>query len=368
MTRTLLTPGEQWTVIQADSLQLLREIPDASLDAVVTDPPYGISFQQQAWDGRAIHDAALQATSAETRLSQPQAFERWTELWGAECLRALKPGGHLAAFAAPRMSHRLISGLENAGLEIRDVLLWLYGQGMPKSRRLPGGRATALKPAYEPIVLTRRPPTGPVADTIATHGTGALNTVACEIPNDDGGQPRWPANVVASHQSDCHDDVCAPGCAVAALDAPHQPGTGPSRFLYCAKASRRERDAGCDQLPARQRDLFPNTTRRAQVVRNAHPTVKPIELMRWLIRLVTPEDGVALDPFCGSGTTGIAAILEQRRFIGVELEAEHAEIARARITHYASNPTAGEQLDRSCQGRARRRPQTAGARDNGRPT
>lgn len=370
MTRDLLKAGERWTVVQADSLRLLAEIPDASIDAIVSDPPYGISFHQQAWDGRAIHDAALRETGAGVRLSPGQAFERWTTLWAVECLRVLKPGGHVAAFAAPRMAHSLTSGLEDAGLEIRDVLMWLYGQGMPKSRRLPGGQATALKPAYEPIVLARKPPVGPVADNLEVHGTGALNTVACEIVADEVGQPgRWPANVVASHDPDCHPGACAPVCAVVALDAPHRAGTGPSRFLYCAKASRRDRDAGCEQVPERSRDLFPNakTARRPRPVRNTHPTVKPVELMRWLVRLVTPAGGLVLDPFCGSGTTGIAAVLEDRRFVGVEREAEHARTARARIAHHASTETPARQPGRSCEGRVRRRPPRAGARQAGRP-
>jgi site-specific DNA-methyltransferase (adenine-specific) len=120
-----------------------------------------------------------------------------------------------------------------------------------------------------------------------------------------------------------------------------------SRFLYCAKASRRERDAGCQHLPARDLDLFPNARRDPHAprrrVRNAHPTVKPIELMRWLIRLATPQDGLVLDPFCGSGTTGIAAVLEQRRFLGIELDHDHANVAHARITHWSQ--TTGKDQD-----------------------
>jgi DNA methylase len=235
------------------------------------------------------------------------------------------------------MAHRLTSGLEDSGLEVRDVLMWLYGQGMPKSRRLAGGQGTALKPFYEPIVLARRT----VTDNIARHGTGALNTDACSIANthdpDHTGRKRWPANVIASHHLGCRPRRCAPGCPAALIDRQHP---GASRFLYCAKASRRERDAGCHQLPSRPTGLFPNAERRdprAKPVHNPHPTVKPIDLMRWLVRLACPPQGIVLDPFCGSGTTGIAAILEGRRFVGLERDAAHIDIARARITHWSTD-------------------------------
>src|SRR5689334_12326318 len=153
--RSLLGAREHWRVIQDDTLKLLPQLPDASVDAVVCDPPYGISFDNQDWDGRAIHHAVTHHN--QPPLSDGQAFERWTTMWADELARILKPGAYLLAFAAPRMSHRLTTGLEDAGLEIRDVLMWLYGQGMPKSRRLAGGLGTALKPAYEPIILARRP-------------------------------------------------------------------------------------------------------------------------------------------------------------------------------------------------------------------
>ena len=348
--------SERWRVIQADTLTLLPELPDASIDAVVTDPPYGISFHNQHWDGRDIHHAAL-ASGRRRQLSKGQAFEHWTTMWGAELHRVVKPGGHVLAFAAPRMSHRLTSGLEDAGLEIRDVLMWLHGQGIPKSRRQPGGLGTALKPAHEPIILARRALAAPAADNVRRHGTGALNIDACRIPplanHHDAagrtrgeepvshGEGRWPANVVLAHAPNCRTGRCAAACPVRELDDQTIAlglGRG-SRFLYCAKAIRRERDAGCQHLPASDLDLFPNARRDRHApprrVRNAHPTVKPIELMRWLIRLATPKDGLVLDPFCGSGTTGIAAALEHRRFLGIELDPDHANVANARITHWS---------------------------------
>lgn len=329
----LLDNGERWRVVQGDTLSLLPDLPDESVDAVVCDPPYGIDFHGQEWDGKAIRQAAR---GGRRRLSNGQAFERWTTSWAVELGRVLKPGAHVLAFGAPRMAHRLISGVEDSGLEIRDVLMWLHGQGMPKSRRLPGGQGTALKPFYEPILLARRQLEGTVADNVARYGTGAMNTEACSLEADPGeSRRRWPTHVVMSHSPGCRPRRCAPGCPAATLEGQH---AGASRFLYCAKASRRERDAGCEHLPARPTGLFPSATREGAspaAVRNPHPTVKPIDLMRWLVRLVCPPDGLVLDPFCGSGTTGAATVLEARRFVGIELDPHHAEVARARITHWS---------------------------------
>lgn len=329
-----LGPGEGWKVIAADTLTLLPQLPDHCIDAVVCDPPYGIDFQQAAWDGKTIRNVG--AAAAGRPLTNGQAFEQWTGVWARELARVVKPGGHVACFAAPRMTHRLTSGLEDAGMEIRDVLMWLYGSGMPKSRRLPGGRGTALKPAYEPIVLARTPMAGTTAATADRWGTGVLNTEACAIPDPTMSTAvvRWPANLCLTHQVGCQPGRCTTGCTAAGLDR-HTGRVRPSRFFYCSKASRRERDTGCQQLPARTLDLFPSAAGRSRrQVRNPHPTVKPIELMRWLTRLITPPGGVVLDPFCGSGSTGCAAVLEDRRFVGIERDPDHAKVARARITHH----------------------------------
>jgi site-specific DNA-methyltransferase (adenine-specific) len=354
--------GESFKVITADTLARLPALPDACVDAVVCDPPYGIDFNNQKWDGSDIRKVG-RGGRRRTGISPGQAFQNWTRVWAAELCRVLKPGGHLVAFGAPRMVHRLTSGLEDGGLEIRDMLLWMFGTGMPKSRRMPGGTGTALKPFYEPIVLARRPLDGTVADTLARHGTGVLNTEACAIA--DGGRHRWPANVLLSHDQACRPGRCTPGCAVGALARQH---TQAPRFLYRAKASRRERDAGCEQLPLTERELFVDHRRPAGAprprMRNLHPTVKPIAVMTWLVELITPPGGLVLDPFCGSGTTGIAAALTQRRFIGMERDPGHAELARTRIAHWAANnPPADQPPDPepatarpSKAGRPRRRP------------
>jgi site-specific DNA-methyltransferase (adenine-specific) len=219
-----------------------------------------------------------------------------------------------------------------------------------------------LKPAYEPIVLARRPLAAPVEHNIRRHGTGALNIDSCRVSDSahrdamrpvsdhEGGgdrRGRWPANVTFTHAPGCTATRCASACPVGRLDRqaatgrPRRDCDGPSRFFYCAKASRRERDAGCDDLPGGELDLFPQAGKkgrgRPRTVRNPHPTVKPLELMRWLVRLTTPPGGLVLDPFCGSGTTGIAAMLEHRRFHGIELDPDTVRIARARIAHWSAD-------------------------------
>lgn len=338
-------PDAPWTVLHADSLHALTGLPAASVDAVVCDPPYGISFNGHAWDGPAIRHAA--GARSTRRLSPGEAFEAWTAAWTLECLRLLRPGGHFAAFGAPRMFHRLCCGVEDAGLELRDVLLWLYGTGMPKSRRLSGGRGTALKPAYEPIILARKKPAGPVERNLAVHGTGALNIDACRV------EGRWPANVLLSHHpactaaAGCHRDCPTQVIDASAASSRQQAGglASASRLFYCPKAGRRERDAGCELLPRHQLDLFPNAHgdgKQPAAAANAHPTVKPLAVMRWLVRLIAPGGGLVLDPFCGSGSTGCAAVLENRRFLGIEREEQYVIVARARLAHWTSQ--AGDEV------------------------
>jgi site-specific DNA-methyltransferase (adenine-specific) len=300
-----------WHLIEADANLALAHLPADSVDAIVTDPPYGIGIVGERWD----------------RSPGGEAFERWTRAWAEQCRRVLKPGGFLLAFGAPRTFHRLASGVENAGLEIRDVVLWLYGQGLPKSRRLPGGQGTALKPAYEPILLARTPIVGTLPENVARYGTGALNVEAASI----GSAGYWPANLTYSHSPDC------PAALIA------EPTVGVSRLFYCAKATRAEREAGCSALPVREVPIFTGRSHKPRLRRNTHPTVKPIALMRWLIRLAVPAGGVVLDPFCGSGTTGIAAVSEGRQFIGVEREGQYVEVACARLTHWAA--TCGTQRE-----------------------
>jgi len=306
------------TLHHGDCLAVLKTLDDASVDAVVTDPPYLIDFMGKGWD------------SADGIAGKP-------EVW-AECLRVLKPGGHLLAFGATRTYHRMACAIEDAGFEIRDSIHWMYGSGFPKSLNIGDGRGTALKPAHEPVVVARKPLAGTVAANVERYGTGALNIDASRVGTTDntsrkcndpgyglmhGDRPRgtpddthggheagrWPPNIVLSHTEDCTESACDETCAVAELD---RQSDSSSRFFpvfrYQAKASRSERGDT-----------------------NVHPTVKPIALMEWLVTLVTPPGGIVLDPFMGSGTTGVAAVRKGFRFVGIEREDEYLAIARARI-------------------------------------
>jgi DNA modification methylase len=318
-----------WGLIEGDALKALAKLPAHSIDCVVTDPPYGIRFHDEAWDGADIHEVVARRGE---RLSDGEAIERFTTRWAAECRRVLKPGGHMLVFSAPRMFHRLVAGVEEAGLEVRDQLLWLNGQGLPKSRRLPGGLGTTLKPAYEPVLLARAPLQGRLQDNLGVFNTGALNIDAARVPRAATGRGYWPANVVLTHAPGCTDQLCASDCPAERL-----PETL-SRLFYCAKASRQEREAGCEGLPVQSVQIFTGKHHPPRWVRNTHPCVKPVALMRWLVKLVAPPGGLVLDPFAGSGTTGIAAVLEDRMFLGIERQPAYVDVACARITHWARKP------------------------------
>ncbi len=311
----------RWALLHADCLALLPDLPTGSVDAVVTDPPYGIGFGGEAWDGGELTDAA--------------AFQRWTTAWAAEALRVLKPGGWLAAFGAPRTVHRLVAGVEDAGFEVRDQLLWLYAQGVPKSHPRPGGLGVCLKPAYEPVLLARKPLEGTLDANLAQYGTGALQIDAARVPRCEGGRGFWPANVALTHDARCRRERCQPDCPVALIDTEPRPGREVSRLFFASKANRREREAGCEALALQQVPIHLRGGGAVRLVRNIHPTVKPLALMRWLTRLVCPPGGTVLDPFTGSGSTGAAGMLESRRFVGIERDGRYVPAACARIAHWA---------------------------------
>jgi DNA modification methylase len=311
-----------WVLLHADCLALMPELPADSIDTVITDPPYGIGFGGEAWDGGRLTDAAT--------------FQAWTSAWAAEALRVLKPGGWLAAFGTPRTFHRLVAGIEDAGFDVRDQVLWLYGQGVPKSRLRADGLGSNLKPAYEPIVLARKPFQGTLDANLAAHGTGALQIDAARVPRADGGRGFWPANVVLSHGVNCQPERCGKDCPAALIDRHYPHEHALSRLFYTPKANRKEREAGCEKLPVSEVPIYPRGGGATRLVRNVHPTVKPLELMRWLARLLCPPGGTVLDPFTGSGSTAAGCVLEGRRFVGVELDERYVSVARARITHWAA--------------------------------
>lgn len=353
---------EHGTIYCGDSLDVLKGMADESVDSIITDPPYGLSFMGKKWD----YDVPT------------------TELW-TECLRVLRPGGHLLAFAGTRTQHRMAVRIEDAGFEIRDMIAWVYGSGFPKSlnigkavdkmqgnereqigeQRLTSnagtptslkggtytsgvcinmtgvkipitkgnspyeGYGTALKPALEPITVARKPIEGTVAANVLKWGTGGINIDGCRVGSDTNSyqthQGRFPANFI----HDGSDEVLAlfpeskAGVSGRAT-VPNNPiklqasqtvnhigyndSGSAARFFYCAKASRSERGES-----------------------NVHPTVKPVALMQYLCRLVTPPNGIVLDPFFGSGSTGCAAIREGFRYIGIDISENYCAIAAKRI-------------------------------------
>lgn len=375
-------------IIHGDSIEELKKLESDSVDSIVTDPPYGLKFMGKKWD-----------------YEVPS-----TEVW-VECLRVLKPGGHMLVACGSRTQHRMAVNIEDAGFEIRDVITWLYGSGFPKSldiskaidkaagaerARVPGGQGaansilgsrkpneaisneaisneakqwqgwgTALKPACEFWTLARKPlGETTVAKNVLKHGTGGINVDGCRVESEsnehfrsfvkkpensqrqtyDGARPnndfeptnsslgRFPANLILDEEAGAALDEQSGNCGAQAPVKkkvtpvstnienykPHPSvgddgasfrgdSGGASRFFYCAKASKSERGAD-----------------------NVHPTVKPVKLMRYLCKLITPSGGTVLDPFMGSGTTGVAALAEGFDFLGIEREAEYIEIARRR--------------------------------------
>jgi site-specific DNA-methyltransferase (adenine-specific) len=382
-----------WEVMHGDSRELLPGIPDRSVDAVVTDPPAGIAFMGKEWDdfrrARNTADAGRGDVFGRTSAHAPEigrrsrdAFVGWLSSILAECLRVLKPGGHALVWAIPRTSHWTGTALEDAGFEVRDVVAHLFGTGFPKSLNLPGGFGTALKPAAEFWWLARKPLVGTVASNVLEHGTGALNIDGCRIGSrteihasapralragfikgfvsgtrterkDHG---RWPAHLVLTHSAGCGMVAAAQGsligeeqewrceldCPVRMLDeqsGPLQSGGTPSRRKAAKfknsygefKGTERAEGIGSSRGGASRFFYQAKPGRKERGDGNDHPTVKSIELMRWLCRLITPPGGTILDPFCGSGSTGCAALAEGFGFIGIEQDEHYVEIARGRI-------------------------------------
>jgi hypothetical protein len=448
----VLAGSQRWHVAHGDCREILRTLPDCSVDACVTDPPYEIGFMGRKWDRTGIaYDVAM-----------------WREV-----LRVLKPGAHLLCFGGTRTWHRIACAIEDAGFQVRDSIAWLFASGFPKSlnvsvgidtllgkaqeREIVGPRidikhgvpmspkqsrrgsagvtdgwnrpcetdleynhnnthitrgatpesqqwdgwGTATKPAFEPITMARKPLAGTIAANVLKHGTGGLNIDGCRIEMSaedfaelqagvdairarggtmenswknssdlSGANPanplgRWPANVCLDEHMAAeldkqsgdrpgmsgggkHADDYAGGM-FGSIDCEHtarNDNGGASRFFFCAKASRSERDAGLDDFDpstaAEATDSKDGQPRldcprtgagRTGGARNTHPTVKPLALLQWLCRLVTPPGGIVIDPFTGSGSGGVAASLEGFRFIGMDLEALYVDFSRARISH-----------------------------------
>lgn len=397
---------DNYILYEGSMLDLGEVIADNSIDSIVTDPPYELNFMGKGWDRSGI-------------AFNPETWRR--------CYNALKPGGYLLAFGGSRTFHRIAVAIEDAGFEIRDVILWLYGSGFPKSLniglaidkkngvdnrtgnlRTDGvgsnsgtgvynlndaeitpvatvyeervalnewrGWGTSLKPAYEPIIVARKPCAGSCIDNVLTYGVGGINIDECRIDHDEpvkyttrtteksnglhmgkfkstgserstaNPDGRFPSNVLLTYDDTDRAEVCGgmpetkSSSPIASdnranignsmfIDGVHTPGNSyndegsASRYFYTAKASPRDRDEGLEVLASR----------------NIHPSVKPTDLMQYLVRLVTPRGGTVLDPFNGSGSTGKACMFENKdrdanyKYIGIELTPEYLPIAEARI-------------------------------------
>lgn len=391
-------------IINGECLETMRGMGDCSVDAIVTDPPYGLAFMGAKWDtfGRpkpygndsmeVRREKALAYADEHKgaprygnghgtgRMTAVQALDFQTSMTPifSEALRVAKCGAYLLCFGGTRTFHRVACAIEDAGWEIRDTIMWVYGSGFPKSmdvgkavgKKLDAEQAerwngwgTHLKPAWEPIIVARKPLDGTVAHNVMEHGVGALNIDGCRVGTevrtyggmstkqptgagcfrDDNWQPkemsktvqgRFPANLV--HDGSQEVLELFPNTGRSSGGGMHAKGVGANsqtnaygsytggtatesvgfgddgsaaRFFYCAKASKRDRGEG-----------------------NDHPTVKPTALMRWLVRLVCPIGGTVLDPFMGSGSTGVAAAIEGMGFVGIDTDGHYCEIAEKRIT------------------------------------
>lgn len=387
-----------YRIIQGDNRLKLKDFPDNHFDSVVCDPPYGIDFLGKAWD------------------ANTGALETYQE-----CLRVLKPGGHILAFSAARTYHHLAITLEQAGFEIRDQIMWIYSSGFPKSQdvgksidRAAGkkdpnydttnnngtagginlsftedhiggsrrcnkckkdvaaqydckdtecglkynaqteegkkwlGWGTALKPAHEPICLARKPLKLSIQQNVQKWGTGALNIDATRIPATDLKEGTMGTTAHDNYNAEKNaDQGLREGEQLSWIpsDAGRFPSNvigeiadGYQKYFYCPKVSRRERHAGfdLDVIPTDPSGKYDNGGYSAnqetlKSAGNNHPTVKPVELMKYLIKLVTPANGTVLDPFCGSGSTGMAAVELGYAFVGIELDARYCQIASKRI-------------------------------------
>jgi len=309
--------------IHGDSFDVLDGLEENSHHAVVTDPPYNFEggFMQEEWDD----------------IGSGTEYQKWCQEWAEKCKRVLKAGGHLIAFSGNRSHHRLMCGVEDAGYEIRDTITWHYGNGFPKGASIErwldeeykekfGDWRGMLKPATEFAVLARAPLEGTSASrNQMEHGTGNLNVEACRIGDEEMEYQKTSGNVGVYNEidekygEDTYEGRFPPNLAldpvmasVMDMQSADVGGGEVSRFFYCSKASQSERNHSGE-------------------VNNDHPTVKPLDLMQWLVRMVTVEEQKVLDPFAGSGTTAVACHNEGRSCTAIEMEEEYVDIINERL-------------------------------------
>jgi len=411
-----------YTLHQGDNIITLKTLADNSIDSIVTDPPYGIKFLGKDWDSKKASETTsklaalsnLPSGMAHTSLADDMEFQYWLrDIW-IECLRVLKPGGHVLAFSAARTYHHMAMSLQTAGFEIRDQIMWIYSSGFPKSQDVgrsiqrsqgveenekvkdngrarmanklaktnntsdPGfsgettvctspeskqwaGWGTALKPAHEPICLARKPlgKGNSIAKNCMQYGTGALNIDATRIAFSDDDDPHatFQGGTEWTRAIGQGDAKRGGRKDKPAFSHPEQ-GRFPSnvigeiaeyqKYFYCPKVGRKERHLGHEMPPPMFGDMKgcydENGERyavgldaRTGLVGNNHPTVKPIALMEYLIKLITPPGGTVLDPFNGSGSTGCAAVGLGFGYIGLELDPAYIEISKKRIDAWTAN-------------------------------
>jgi len=405
------------TVYHGDCLEVMDKMEKCSVDSIVTDPPYHLTSIVKRFGKEDAAPAKHGTDGVFVRSSKGFMGKEWdggdiafqVETW-RKCYELLKPGGHMIAFSGSRTYHRMAVAIEDAGFEIRDQCIWLYGSGFPKSHNIGNGWGTALKPAHEPMVLARKPLSEKsVAENVDKFGTGAINIDACRVegevkhPNtmpdfrDQGEQSkaaigvdklsfgqtsnakrkelsdsdlldnqrgRWPSNVMHDGSEQIQKIFPETSSTEVSRQRTHKgiwtageladteqfmPAYGDqgnaSRYFYCAKTSKDERNSGLHGFETKMMGMSGGAQsvgegydkgqdiglNKVIARKNTHPTVKPVELMRYLVRLVTPKGGVVLDPFMGSGSTGMGAREEDFSFIGIEKEEEYYEIAKARI-------------------------------------
>ena len=430
----LYSSNGEYSLYQGNMLEMLETIKPNSIDSIVTDPPYELNFMGKGWDNAGV------------------SFQ--IDTW-KKCFEVLKDGGYLLVFGGTRTYHRIACAIEDAGFEIRDTIMWLYGSGFPKSMNIGlaidkkngvdnrtgnikkdgfgsdsdskiynvnngkskltkeyeeriaqnqwQGWGTALKPSFEPIIVARKPFKGSLVDNIIENGVGGINIDECRIEhnekvkltnrqsrkdgtvfdNNNSGfdnsklkmasaspEGRFPANTILTYDETDFDEVCGgfpytkgssnprknsdknvntykfKSC-ISQNDSWGDSGSA-SRYFYCAKASKKDRDEGldefeekntmCDRNPELASANMPQN-RSGNLRKNTHPTVKPTTLMQYLVRLVTPNGGTVLDPFNGSGSTGKAVMYENKernkkyKYIGIELTDEYLPISKARIEY-----------------------------------
>lgn len=393
-----------YVLYQGNMLDMLEVIQPNSIDSIVTDPPYGLTSITKRFGKKNSAPAQYGKDGAFSRLSKGFMGKEWdgsgieynVDAW-RRCYEILKDGGYLLAFGGSRTYHKIAVAIEEAGFEIRDCIMWIYGSGFPKSMNIEKvietreqsgksyipqtflsdkwkGWGTCLKPAFEPIIVARKPFKGSLIDNIIKNGTGGLNIDECRVPSKKGEydirhytnedcfqnvkpkksqfqvkpQPdgRFPANVILTYDETDYNEVCGGfpnGKKNGSIGKRYKMNNqvygnygecnkfiayddegNASRYFYCAKASKKDRDAGL---------LYKNT----------HPTVKPTELMQYLVRLVTPKGGTICDPFMGSGSTGKAVMYENKerkadyKFIGIEITDEYLPISVSRINYVKNN-------------------------------